>query len=510
MAKKVDYGVIVIGAQSVYCSIINLKTLQELERVEYEVSIGDDVFARHEIQIETVDTVIEALTACQRLLKDYGLKPDRVVATNAFHEAANAEYVRNQIYVRTGLEIEWINPSQEALYRNQAAAVYLPKFNEIVKDGTLLLDVSSGNVELTAYTGGQFIFSRNLKIGPLRIEEVMQDVKRLAPNYIEILRDYIDSQINEFKRMLPDSLKFDNIILMGSSISIFENAIPNKKMATKVTGTRVKGLYEEILHASDQYLIEHYHVSADKVPQVLPTVVMLNELLELLKVKTVYLSQLKLIDGVAVNAAVQNGKKIGSWDSDAETIRSAVNLSNRYHVDPKHRDSTVKFALTLFDRLKKIHGLGKKERLLLHIAALVNDVGSYVDNHNHYFHSDYIIRASKIVGLSSTAQLMVAAIARYHSTDTPSAELDRFDQLPIDKRMTIAKLTAILRLADALDASRQQKITKISVSVRDPQVIVTATAKENFELEKWTFQRKGKFFEEVYGLQPILKGKGRL
>jgi exopolyphosphatase/guanosine-5'-triphosphate,3'-diphosphate pyrophosphatase len=108
--------------------------------------------------------------------------------------------------------------------------------------------------------------------------------------------------------------------------------------------------------------------------------------------------------------------------------------------------------------LKKLHGLGKRERLLLQIAAIVNDIGSYVDTHKHYEHSDYIIRASELMGLDAIEQQMVATIARFHSSDSPQIDLGDLPLMSSARRLTIAKLSAILRVADSLDASRQQKI----------------------------------------------------
>jgi exopolyphosphatase/guanosine-5'-triphosphate,3'-diphosphate pyrophosphatase len=186
-------------------------------------------------------------------------------------------------------------------------------------------------------------------------------------------------------------------------------------------------------------------------------------------------------------------------------------LADHYRVNRKHQQFVVNFSRQLFDRLKKIHGMGKKERILLEIAAILDDVGSYVNNHNHTAHSDYIIQNSEVLGLSDVELKMVAAVARYHSSSTPSNELSRFDELPIQQRMTIAKLAAILRLADALDASRQQKIQSIRVSLKDPtKVVIQATANDDIELERWTFERKGEFFESVFGVQPELKGRLKL
>ena len=62
----------------------------------------------------------------------------------------------------------------------------------------------------------------------------------------------------------------------------------------------------------------------------------------------------------------------------------------------------------------------------------------------------------------------------------------------------VAKLAAILRLADALDRSYLQKIRQCSVNIKDNAMVVQATSKNDLALEEWTFAAKASFFEEVY------------
>ena len=68
----------------------------------------------------------------------------------------------------------------------------------------------------------------------------------------------------------------------------------------------------------------------------------------------------------------------------------------------------------------------------------------------------------------------------------------------------VAKLAAIVRLADALDRSFKQKIHSCSVTLKDNKLKVLAASKEDLTLEIWTLDYKSTFFEEVFGIEPIL------
>ncbi|WP_416353183.1 exopolyphosphatase [Agrilactobacillus fermenti] len=503
------FAVIVIGGQNIFLQVVDQKNLQIIENTKYDIDLGEDVFSVQVIHSKTVNEITAALLRIKQLLDDYQIHDYEAFATHSFHEADNAEFVREQLSERTGFYLKWLSQSQEALYRNQATLTYMANFPKIIKKSALLIDISSGSVELTAYRAGKFVFSRNLKLGPLRVYEVMRDMKDKVPNFVEVLRDYVSSQLVDFVRLSPSSGPFDNVILMGSAISIFEPMIQTTDRTVQLTINEFQDLYDRMIHGSDQYLIKHFQLESDDVPQVLPIMVLLKQLLSYYDIQNIWVAALKLVDGIAVDMVERRRKSPQKTALQNEQIlTSAQNLARRYQVEPKHQQFVADISLKLFDRLKKIHGLNQRDRLLLQIAAMVEDVGTYINNHNHYAHSDYIIQHSEILGLSEPELTMVGAIARYHSVNTPSAELSRFDELPIQLRMTIAKLTAILRLADALDDSRQQKIKSISVSLKQPtKLIITAVANDDIELEKWTFKRKGEFFEDVFGLEPILKGR---
>lgn len=185
-------------------------------------------------------------------------------------------------------------------------------------------------------------------------------------------------------------------------------------------------------------------------------------------------------------------------------------MANRYLTSHSHRKIVTDLALHMFDQLKQLHHLGKRERLLLQIAATVDDVGNYISQQGHYRHSAYILEANKIIGLSDEENQLIAEISRYHSSESPAINEPHFQRLAPNVQMKVAKLAAILRLADALDDSREEKIQKISVSLQTEQLIIYAYATQNISLEKWSFKNKSTLFTEVYGIKPVLKQRRRL
>ena len=74
-----------------------------------------------------------------------------------------------------------------------------------------------------------------------------------------------------------------------------------------------------------------------------------------------------------------------------------------------------------------------------------------------------------------------------------------------DTYIKIAKLTAILRISNAMDKSHKQKFSNLSISLKKNTLTITADTLDDITLEKGLFDNKADFFEDVYGIRPILK-----
>ena len=76
--------------------------------------------------------------------------------------------------------------------------------------------------------------------------------------------------------------------------------------------------------------------------------------------------------------------------------------------------------------------------------------------------------------------------------------------------LVIAKLTAILRIANALDRSHRQKFKDITVTLRDDQLVIGVESQDDLTLEKGTLAEKAGFFEEVFNIHPVIKQRKKM
>ncbi|MBP3040441.1 exopolyphosphatase [Bacillaceae bacterium Marseille-Q3522] len=486
--------------------IVDLFDKQEIEKVKAEVKIGTAIYNTKMIDFHTVQHACEVIAGYNRMMRGYGVKDYRVVAVSSIKEAKNADYVKEQILSKTGLYVEWLTNAEERYLHNLAVIDKVPNFSKRVKEGTMLVDISSGSIQLTVYDQDQFIFSRNIKIGPLRIRELLADLEKKVINFTDLMEDYILSKMDSYQQFAPVNIIFKHFILVGTEMLLFQRAFIADEHDF-VSKDHFNRLYNKMLQIPEDVLAKKFKITQDAVSQLIPTAMLIKKLLELTEVEGITLSNAELADGIILFYEKKQQKKTATQEKLIhDIVVSARNIANRYNCDSKHIYSVEKFALHLFDRLKALHRLKKRERLLLQLAVILQDIGSYIDINAHYIHSYYIVKASEIIGISDEERDIVANIVRYHSAESPSDDQINFSHLPEKQRLVIAKLAAILRIADALDDSHQQKITKITVSLKEDKVFITAQSDADLSLEKWTLEEKGQFFEEVYGVKPRLKG----
>ena len=103
-------------------------------------------------------------------------------------------------------------------------------------------------------------------------------------------------------------------------------------------------------------------------------------------------------------------------------------------------------------------------------------------------------------------RVMIANIDRYPAERFPSYAETR-DLFTMDDYIKATKLNAILKLAISMDKSHRQKFRNITVELKDTKLVITGRTLYDVTLEQGIFKKYSDFFEEVYGIQPVLKQK---
>ena len=253
-------------------------------------------------------------------------------------------------------------------------------------------------------------------------------------------------------------------------------------------------------------------VSEEKVPLVMISAVLTRRIAKVMGATKVWAPGVTLCDGMAYEYAEEIKMFRGEHDFERDIVACAVGISKRYMGSRKRAETLEYLATTIFDSMKKIHGMGKRERLYLQIAALLHDCGKYVSLVDIGETSYDIIMATEIIGLSHAEREIVANVVRYNHSDftyygyNESRGSDFFGK---ENYLIVAKLTAILRLANSLDRSHKQKLRGMKAQLAENELLLMIDTQEDITLEKGFFDMSTEFFQEVFSIVPILKLKKR-
>jgi exopolyphosphatase/guanosine-5'-triphosphate,3'-diphosphate pyrophosphatase len=226
------------------------------------------------------------------------------------------------------------------------------------------------------------------------------------------------------------------------------------------------------------------------------------ELLEKCHLRGFRYSPLGLRDGLLAQMAAEHGrgarpsKQIESerWDS----LQAAL---AHYRVDGDHAMQVREAAIKLFDSLKSVHGLPSEYREWLSAAAMLYEVGDYVNRTGRHRHTHYIITHSEILGYTPEQRRVIAAIARYLGKSRPGPGDAPIKVLPPADRQHVVKASEILRLARALHLGRTRSVRDVRVRLRDAdvQMILRPARGAGIELELWALGKEKNYFRELFG-----------
>jgi len=280
--------------------------------------------------------------------------------------------------------------------------------------------------------------------------------------------------------------------------------VPDWKLGqmTQIPTTALEDFTTLLIGLSDDRIVNRYHLSFPEAETVGPALLTYVMLARAFSLKHVLVTDTNLRDGLLQEMAARQ-----SWTQEfrQQIIRSALNLGHKYNFDEAHACHVAMLVSQLFEQLQNEHQLDSRHEVLLHVAALLHEIGAYISNRAMHKHSMYLIRNSEIFGLGKRFLLLVSLVARYHRRASPQPSHEGYAVLNREERVAVAKMAALLRVAVALDESRSQRIHDFNCSVEDSRLVISIPRTEDLSLEQLALRQNGSLFEEIFGLRVLLR-----
>jgi len=502
-----------VGSNALRMMIAQVKASGEvipMEDLYQPTNIGKDTFAFGRIQVQSIHDTCNTLKGFYKLMQDYKIKDYCAVTTSGIREAENREYVLEQIRIRSGLKVEIINNAQERFLMYKAIRNHMVNNRMFSEKGTLIVDIGSGGVEISLYILGSLKFTEYIKVGSLRLSEILADLETKTLDFPSVMEEFIDSRIDFLVDILP-KLRINNFIGLGGELKTISGlciSFDGDCIPSFIGREELKNLYSKIHRHTTMQMKEEFGLKKNQAQILLPSIILFNSFLNMTDADGIYTPMVSLRHGLMADMVDERYDAAARSEALDNIISSVWYIGKKYAIDEVHSAFIEKLTLLIFDQMTKIHMLGDRERLYLRVASILHDVGKYLNHNSHDIHSYNIIRFLDIMGFSDKELNLVANVVRYHSDDIPDLSHENYRELSPSEQIIISKLAVILRIAEALDISHKQKINDVKISKNGNEVYFNIVSKEDTLLEEWSFNSNATFFEEVMGSKPVIRRRG--
>lgn len=504
-------AVIDLGTTSIRMQISEIYPNHEIfsrEFMSQGVSIGKDSFARGKISQATTNECIRVLKQYRKKLAEYGIsdmKKVRLVATSGVREATNQQAFLDRILIATGFDIE---PFDEAeLHRVTYLGIQSCFANEadVFSGRSLVAEVGGGSTEILVLNDVDVLASRTFRLGSLRLRQAMESFDAPVSRTRELMEAAISPFVSQIYHLAEE--RSARYVTMGSEIRmlVLQAGLPmlNDHLVS-LPLEFLSNFVDEVLQTPLVRLMKRYSLSQAEADSLGPSLLTHLMIARKLEAGELFVAQTNLRD-----ALVKEFEQGYHWTETVQSqiIRSAMRLGGRYDFDEQHATQVAFIACQLFEQLSDITGLSFRHRLILHLAALLHEIGIFVSPRSYHKHSLYLIRNSELFGVSAADLELIGLVARYHRRARPLATHEGYAQLDRNNRLLVAKLASILRLAVALDVTRQQKVQAVECQVSKSEISIQVSNLMELAIEAAELKSAFLMFEELFGYHVELTSK---
>ncbi|MGF1514893.1 MAG: Ppx/GppA phosphatase family protein [Elainellaceae cyanobacterium] len=494
-----------IGTNSIHMIIVEAIAQRNFEVIEREkemVKLGVGVFATSRLSDRAFELGLKTIQRYVELAEQIGVDEVITAATSAIREAQNGEAFLNEVVRRTGLSPKIISGKEEA------RLIFLAVRNSIAleDDTALVLDIGGGSTEAAVGNRSDVLFGDSMELGVLRLLDMFEDKGPVGREGRSVLEAHIRSIAQGTLERVRD-MGFHRVIGTSGTIRTLGEA------ALKASGRSLRSLNAEVVQLEDlealtERLLEKEMderakvegISYKRADAIHLGGVLLGQLLTAVGVREITLCEASLREGMILDYLERNASKVGSFPIPASLrYRRAAQLAQKYRSDWQRNCHIADLALQLFDQTQTVHGYGKFERELLEFGALLHDVGQFISFSKHHKNSRYIINRTDPRGFTDEEILLIGHLARYHCKAAPTKKHKKFRRLPKDHRHRVQILSGMLRIAVALDKTKNQRAVTVTCQVSEETLAIIVAGADNLDLEIWAAQRERQVLAQALG-----------
>jgi exopolyphosphatase/guanosine-5'-triphosphate,3'-diphosphate pyrophosphatase len=470
---------------------------KRVDEIYEPVRISAGMGPSGELQPAPMERALGAIDVFAHFCRAAGVDEVRAVATSAIREASNREAFLARARERSGLDIEVLSRRDEAFYG------YVAAVNSTTLADGVVLDIGGGSMQLTQVAGRASREAESWRMGAVRMTERFLPGERATRKQLRALTDHVARKLGEAE-WLRGAGGSGRLVGLGGTVRTLavaaEKAADMPSFGVQGFPLQRSALDELIAELAALPAAERRRVPGikpERADLILAGAIVIQGVLEVGGFDAMEVTEWGLREGIFLATQLAPADPPLVPDVRGASVR---NLAAQYDTDERHAQHVAALALSMFDGLAAagLHAGDPEERDLLWAAALLHDIGTTVDYDDHHRHSRYLILNAGLPGFTPREVALIGQMARYHRKGTPAMGDLKPLMVKGDQEL-LDRCSALLRVAEQLERSRDQTVHDARVELDDGRVRLALVADEEVPVARWAAERQSDVFERAFG-----------
>ena len=429
---------------------------------------------------------------------------DKIIAvgTAAVRNALNGTEFARAVKEETGIIIEIISGETEAKLG------YIGAINTLDVTDAVLFDLGGGSTELTLIKNRKAENFISLPFGAVTLTERFNLQNKATAAQLSSLDTFIVQQLNKIPWLKNLGIPLIGIGGTARGISKMEQKRKNYPLLKlhnyRTSSISFHSLWQDVKVMSCEQRRKIPGLSNDRADIILSGLSIVKNLFDTIQSTQLIVSSCGVREGLFLQYYYSQN---GQTDTLANPlVQSIHNTLLSYNGNTSHAYHVAQLANNLFDDWQQILNLNSDDKMLLHVAAVLHDIGISINYYDHARHSAYLVENARLFGLSHREQIMASLIAGWHHSSSAKHSFNKIYNEFLDEGnwQTARKLALLLAIAESLDTAQMKLVEKVTTAFTNKQVELTLEAQQPIPLELLSIKKHSKWFKKETGFELII------
>ena len=447
---------------------------------------------------QAIDRAAFAAQIYSAFCQSLGIDDVIAVGTSAIRDARNRSRYIDRVKRETGMNVRVLSGEEEAYYG------YLAAINSTTLENGFVVDLGGGSLQITRVENRTSTHSVSFPLGAVRLTEGSLHSDPVTAGEIKHLTQHLRENLESLpwfkaERGMTMVGEGGTLRLVGRLAQKRVNYPLDDLHGYSVTLEQVASIRDELARLTIAARARISGMKSDRADISLAGAIVVHEIM-----RTAGFSELQVCSQ-GLREGLFYERFLATEDGTPpifENVRraSVLNLAHVYRFQEKHAEHIAHLTLSMFDQLPlEVNQCGAVERELLWAASMLHDIGVSIDYHDHHKHGSYLILNAGLPGYTHREIALIALLIRYHRKGKPTPDelaglLDPGDEI------RLLQLSALLRLAEQIDRSRDGVVRDVMLSVNGGVATLELIARGDEQVALWSVERHRDIFEQAFHL----------